>query len=113
MPGCPFADMILRRAISLFLVHAMALTLRQLKYFVATAELGQISQAAIQLTISQSAVTSAIKELEDIVGTQLLVRTASGVTLTNTGRRFLNEAYTILSAVDEAMPPAAAGDIED
>jgi len=29
----------------------MALTLRQLKYFVATAELGQISQAAIQLTI--------------------------------------------------------------
>ncbi|WP_322060466.1 LysR family transcriptional regulator [Paraburkholderia sp. J63] len=81
----------------------MALTLRQLKYFVATAELGQISQAAIQLTISQSAVTSAIKELEDIVGTQLLVRTASGVTLTNTGRRFLNEAYTILSAVDEAM----------
>ena len=43
----------------------MALTLRQLKYFVATAETGQISQAAIQLTISQSAVTSAIKELED------------------------------------------------
>lgn len=70
----------------------MALTLRQLKYFVATAELGQISQAAIQLTISQSAVTSAIRELEDSLGTQLFVRTASGVALTNTGRRFLNQA---------------------
>lgn len=81
----------------------MALTLRQLKYFVATAELGQISQAAIQLTISQSAVTSAIRELEDSLGTQLFVRTASGVALTNTGRRFLNQAYTILSSVDEAM----------
>lgn len=81
----------------------MALTLRQLKYFVATAELGQLSQAAIQLTISQSAVTSAIRELEDTLGTQLFVRAASGVTLTNTGRRFLNQAYTILSAVDEAM----------
>ncbi len=81
----------------------MALTLRQLKYFVATAELGQISQAAIQLTISQSAVTSAIKELEDSLGTQLFLRTPSGVTLTDTGRRFLNHAYTILSSVDEAM----------
>ena len=41
----------------------MSITLRQLKYFVAAAELGQISQAAIQLAISQSAVTSAIREL--------------------------------------------------
>ncbi|WP_261510682.1 LysR family transcriptional regulator, partial [Burkholderia multivorans] len=81
----------------------MALTLRQLKYFVATAELGQISQAAIQLTISQSAVTSAIKELEDSLGTQLFLRTSAGVTLTDTGRRFLNHAYAILSSVDEAM----------
>ena len=81
----------------------MALTLRQLKYFVATAELGQISQAAIQLTISQSAVTTAIKELEDTLGTQLFSRAASGVVLTHTGRRFLNHAYTILSSVDEAM----------
>src|ERR1700722_1803057 len=86
-----------------FLAGTMALTLRQLKYFVATAELGQISQAAIQLTISQSAVTNAIKELEDSLGTRLFMRTASGMTLTNTGRRFLNQAYTILSSVDEAM----------
>jgi DNA-binding transcriptional LysR family regulator len=89
--------------ISFFQGDAVALTLRQLKYFVATAELGQISQAAIQLTISQSAVTNAIKELEDSLGTQLFMRTAAGVTLTNTGRRFLNQAYTILSSVDEAM----------
>ncbi|EDK52734.1 transcriptional regulator, LysR family [Burkholderia mallei 2002721280] len=95
---------ILRAALSIFQAGGgMALTLRQLKYFVATAELGQISQAAIQLTISQSAVTSAIRELEDSLGTQLFVRTASGVALTNTGRRFLNQAYTILSSVDEAM----------
>lgn len=81
----------------------MPLTLRQLKYFVATAELGQISQAAIHLTISQSAVTSAIKELEDKLGAQLFLRTPSGMTLTYTGHRFLNHAYTILSSVDEAM----------
>ncbi|EGH18883.1 LysR family transcriptional regulator, partial [Pseudomonas savastanoi pv. glycinea str. race 4] len=34
----------------------MSLTLRQVRYFVATAEIGQISQAAIHLNISQSAV---------------------------------------------------------
>jgi DNA-binding transcriptional LysR family regulator len=81
----------------------MSLTIRQLKYFVATAELGQISQAAIQLTISQSAVTTAIRDLEDSLGTPLFLRTANGVVLTNTGRRFLNHAYTILSSVEEAM----------
>src|SRR5260370_41409098 len=86
-----------------FSAGIMALALRQLKYFVATAELGQISQAGIQLTISQSAVTNAIKELEDSLGTQLFVRMASGGTLTQTGRKFLNQAYTIVSSVEEAV----------
>lgn len=44
----------------------MAFTLRQVRYFVATAELGQISQAAANLHISQSAITSAIQELEQL-----------------------------------------------
>jgi DNA-binding transcriptional LysR family regulator len=81
----------------------MSITLRQIKYFVATAELGQISQAAVQLNISQSAVTSAIKELEDIVGAQMFKRSPHGMELTDVGRGFLNRAYSILSAVDEAL----------
>ncbi len=81
----------------------MSLSIRQLKYFVATAELGQVSQAAIQLSISQSAVTTAIKELETEVGGALFVRTNSGMELTEAGRKFLGHAYTILSAVDEAL----------
>ena len=76
----------------------MSITLRQLKYFVAAAELGQISQAAIQLAISQSAVTSAIRELEETVGAALFERGAHGVTLTHSGRGFLNHAYNILSS---------------
>lgn len=89
----------------------MSLTLKQLKYFVAAAELGQISQAAIQLNISQSAVTAAIRELEQTLGRPLFTRSAAGVTLTGTGRGFLNHAYTILSSVDEAlrMPDTAEG----
>ncbi|MQR02753.1 LysR family transcriptional regulator [Glaciimonas soli] len=81
----------------------MSLTFRQLKYFVAAAELGQISQAAIQLAISQSAITTSIRELESTIGTQLFDRSAQGVTLTHSGRNFLNHAYTILSSVDAAL----------
>ncbi|OYD60534.1 UNVERIFIED_ORG: regulatory helix-turn-helix LysR family protein [Burkholderia sp. CF145] len=40
----------------------MSITLRQLRYFVAAAELGQLSRAAMELNISQSAVTIAIRE---------------------------------------------------
>lgn len=90
----------------------MSITLRQLKYFVAAAELGQISQAAIQLAISQSAVTSAIRELEETVGAALFERSAHGVTLTHSGRGFLNHAYNILSSVNEALRmPSAAEDV--
>ncbi|MFH7423140.1 LysR family transcriptional regulator, partial [Pseudomonas syringae pv. tagetis] len=56
----------------------MSLSLRQVRYFVATAEIGQISQAAMHLNISQSAVTTAIKELESMLGTQLMQRSAQG-----------------------------------
>lgn len=62
------------------------------------------------MAISQSAVTTAIRELEEIVGSPLFQRSASGVALTETGRGFLNHAYNILSSVDEALRmPSADG----
>ncbi len=81
----------------------MSLTLRQVRYFIATAEIGQISQAAIHLNISQSAVTTAIKELEAMLGVQLFVRSAQGMNLTDAGRHFLNRAYVIARSVDDAL----------
>jgi len=79
------------------------LTIRQLKYFSAAAELGKVSEAAVQLNVSQSAVTSAIRELEDMLGQQLFERQSRGVELTDAGRRFLSHAYSVLSAADDAM----------
>jgi DNA-binding transcriptional LysR family regulator len=81
----------------------MPLTIRQLRYFVAAAESGQVSQAAIHLNISQSAVTTAIRELENILGVSLFVRNTQGVTLTDRGRHFLNHAYQVLRSVDDAL----------
>jgi len=81
----------------------VSLTLRQVRYFVATAEIGQISQAAIHLNISQSAVTTAIKELEAMLGALLFQRSPQGMSLTDAGRHFLNRAYVILRSVDDAL----------
>ncbi|OHV83870.1 LysR family transcriptional regulator [Ensifer sp. LCM 4579] len=80
----------------------MSFSLRQLRYFIATAEAGQISQAAVELSISQSAVTTAIKELEAVVGAALFLRSPHGMELTGAGRQFLSHAYDILKKVDEA-----------
>lgn len=80
----------------------MSLSIRQVRYFVATAETGQISQAALALSISQSSVTTAIKELEQIVGAQLFLRHPHGMELTLSGRQFLSHCYEILDKVREA-----------
>lgn len=80
----------------------MPVSLRQIRYFVSTAEHGQISQAAAELGISQSAVTTAIKELEQTVGLDLFIRSTQGMEMTTAGRQFLFHAYEILNKVDEA-----------
>jgi molybdate transport repressor ModE-like protein len=80
----------------------MNFTLRQVRYFVAVAESGSISGAARQLSVSQSAITEAVKELESDLGSDLLRRTGRGVTLTHKGHQFLRHAGRILSAVADA-----------
>ena len=84
----------------------MSYNLRHLKYFIATAELGQVSRAAIELSVSQSAVTAAVREIEAILGTQLFVRSAQGMTLTDAGRRFLASGYEITAKVDDSLRAA-------
>lgn len=44
----------------------MAFTFRQLQYFVAMAQQGSVTPAAQNLSISQSSMTNAIKELEAV-----------------------------------------------
>lgn len=80
----------------------MSISFRQIRYFVATAELGQVSQAAVELSISQSAITTAIRDLEQTVGAALFLRSSHGMELTAAGRQFLSHAYEILDKVMEA-----------
>ncbi len=81
----------------------MSLSLKQIRYFIAAAESGQMSQAAVELSVSQSAVTSAIQQLEAGLGIKLFHRNPVGVSLTPEGNRFLQHARHIMAAVNEAM----------
>ncbi len=81
----------------------MPLSLKQVRYFVATADFGQISQAAKELNVSQSTVTAAVRQLEQDIGVELFVRRPTGVSLTAEGARFLQQARNIMAAVSEAI----------
>ena len=78
-------------------------TLRQFRYFIAVANAGQVSRAAMDINVSQSAVTAAIKGLEELIGAPLFERHAGGVTLTYEGNLFLDHARHIVANVEEAV----------
>jgi len=94
----------------------MAFTLRQLQYFVAAAERGSVLRAAQHLSISQSAVTEAIKDLEGDLGVELFDRHPRGLAITHKGNQFLRHATKILADVSDARrtfsgEQAAAGSL--
>ncbi|MBY5401458.1 LysR family transcriptional regulator [Rhizobium leguminosarum] len=80
----------------------MAFTLRQVQYFVAVAEQGSVTRAAQNLSISQSSVTEALKELETDLGVELFERHPRGLTITHNGHKFLRHATKILASVSDA-----------
>lgn len=72
--------------------------LRQLAVFCAVAELGSFTQAARSLGMAQSAVSRAVRGLEDEFGVLLFDRTTHRVDLTPAGRLSLAQAQRTLEA---------------
>lgn len=81
----------------------MQVTLRQFEYFLALAETGQVSKAALRCNVSQSSVTIALRNLEQSVGTPLFARHAKGLRLTDAGERFARHAQNVTGAFTRAM----------
>lgn len=77
------------------------ISLKQLYYFVAVAELGKVNAAAGSIPVSASAVTEAIKHLELVVGAKLFDRSKDGMQLTYQGYQFLERAKTLLRLTEE------------
>lgn len=85
-------------------------TLRQLEYFVAVGEEGSIAQASARVNVSSPSISAAISQLEDAFGLALFVRKhAHGLSLTQAGRQFMQQAKTVLAEA-EALH-RLAGDI--
>ena len=64
------------------------ITLRQLATFTAIAELGNVTQAAARIALSQSAASQALQELERALGTRLFDRSGKRLALNDNGRAF-------------------------
>jgi DNA-binding transcriptional LysR family regulator len=85
----------------------MRFTLKQIAYFVATAETGSITLASERVNISQPSISSAITALEESYGIQLFIRHhAQGLSLTAEGQRFLREARALLLQAEEVESAA-------
>jgi DNA-binding transcriptional LysR family regulator len=82
--------------------------LRRLRYFVAVAEELSFSGAARQVGLSQQALSSQIKCLEEEVGCVLFFRTTRRVELSPAGRALLPKARLSLAAAIEALASARA-----
>jgi LysR family transcriptional regulator, hca operon transcriptional activator len=81
--------------------------LRHLRYFVAVAETGSLTEAAERrLYTSQPSLSRQIRDLESHVGVQLLSRSVRGVELTPAGEAFLDHARLVLMHVDAAIESA-------
>lgn len=70
----------------------MDLNLREISYFLRVVELGSLGSAAATLTISQPALSRALKRLEEKLGGTLFVRHTLGMDLTAFGEAFLPHA---------------------
>lgn len=79
----------------------------QLKTFLEVSKTRHFGRAALNLFLSQSAVSSRIKALEDQLGTPLFVRNRNDIQLTPAGNRLLSHAEDILAAWGRAKHDVA------
>jgi DNA-binding transcriptional LysR family regulator len=84
----------------------MDLTL--LRAFVTVAREGNLTRAAVQLHLTQPAVSLQIKHLQETLGVTLFTRTSHGLSLTRDGQALLPHAERALGAASDVQRAAAA-----
>lgn len=86
--------------------------LRRLQQFIAVAEAGSFTGAAVELHLSQQALSSSVRQLESELGTTLFHREGRRISLTPAGRALLHEGRPLLAAahtIGDHVRLAAAG----
>jgi DNA-binding transcriptional LysR family regulator len=86
--------------------------IRQLRAFIAIAELGTFTAGAVRVHVTQAAISMQIRQLENELGAKLFIRAPRRVMLTEAGEQLLQRARQILrdhdAAVDEIAELAGA-----
>lgn len=84
------------------------LDIKTLRLFVAVCDNGNMKDAAQQEHIEPSAISKRIAQLEDDIGTQVLVRGRRGAEPTSAGRALLEHARSVLFTMDRIEADIAA-----
>ncbi len=84
-------------------------TVKHLRYLVALAEQRHFGKAAQACFVTQPTLSAALKELEDILGVQLVERTRRRVMVTSLGRQVVGHARVVLNAVAQIEAVAHEG----
>ncbi len=87
----------------------MQLNFKHLRYFHAVAHEGNLTNAARRLHVSQSALSTQIRLLEESIGHELFERRGRRLELTETGRVTLNYADSLFETADELLATLAGG----
>ena len=86
------------------MVQRFSITLTQLSYFAECAKTLNMTEASQELHIAQSAVSTAINQLEKALGAPLFVRQHSkGLVLTSAGESLLRETREIFGRITDAV----------
>lgn len=81
----------------------MNVTVKQLRAFLAVAELSSFRRAANRLRVSQPALSAMIRDLEHEIGLRLFDRTTRRVDISLAGREFLPNAAKMVGDLDAAL----------
>ena len=84
--------------------------LKQLRYFVRVAELGNFAKAAALLNVAQPTLSRQVRALEVELNASLFHRNGRGVQLTAPGARFLEQAHGVLHAAEASLQVLQVGD---
>ena len=77
------------------------MNLQQLRYVITVAKFGTFREAARQLYMAQSSLSSSIKDLEEEYNIQIFARSKKGIEMTSEGARFLEFAEQIVGQADQ------------
>jgi LysR family nitrogen assimilation transcriptional regulator len=90
-----------------------SMNFRQLKYFVGVVDAGNMTRAAEQLHVAQTALGMQIRQIEEDLGISLLVRHSRGVEPTAAGKLLYSRARDILRLIEETRREVSACEGDD